>query len=123
MKRDLIERLRDIANPAEVCAQRSKAADRIEQLERENKELHELLQWIVDSWPKSDVHYFRADHEDAVAAARKALTQSQEPPKSLLRSASELPQGCRCPPDKCMAPRIMGRQMPCRRTSNKEPAK
>lgn len=29
------------------------------------------------------------------------------------------PEGCHCPPEKCMAPVIMGRQMPCLRAENK----
>lgn len=37
------------------------------------------------------------------------------PAKSLLHKPRDpLPEGCYCEPGKCMAPVIMGRQMPCR---------
>jgi hypothetical protein len=46
-------------------------------------------------------------------AARNVLQRAAD--NSLLRSVNEpLPDGCGCQPGKCMAPKIMGRQMPCR---------
>ncbi len=38
-----------------------------------------------------------------------------EPLRSMLRPVNEpLPPGCYCQPGRCMAPVVMGRQMPCR---------
>ncbi len=50
-----------------------------------------------------------------LARERHARQQEQfERHKSLLRSPGERPgPGCHCQPGKCMAPKIMGRQMPC----------
>lgn len=31
------------------------------------------------------------------------------------------PEGCHCPPDRCMAPTIMGKQMPCLRREVPQP--
>jgi hypothetical protein len=61
----------------------------------------------------------RTAAQDAAAARiaelEKALRPSTAVGASLLRSVNEpLPPGCYCKPGQCMAPKIMGRQMPCR---------
>jgi hypothetical protein len=55
-----------------------------------------------------------------------ALFDHEPVSTSLLRpaisTANPLPPGCYCPPGECQAPRIMGRQAPCRRDANPLPA-
>jgi hypothetical protein len=51
-------------------------------------------------------------HPDNRAAATSAVGQSLLRPA--ISAANPLPPGCHCKPGQCMAPRIMGRQMPCR---------
>lgn len=59
------------------------------------------------------VAQFKQNWQDNIVPALDAKR------KSLLRpaisTADQLPPGCYCPPDKCQAPAIMGRQTPCRR--------
>jgi hypothetical protein len=56
---------------------------------------------------------------DALRAEAEKLPQSHVG-ASLLHPPGELPPGCYCPPDKCYAPVIMGRQTPCRRAAQEE---
>lgn len=53
--------------------------------------------------------------ETVLTALQSRVDAEKDGTKSLLRKPSEpLPEGCYCEPGKCMAPKIMGVQMPCR---------
>lgn len=45
----------------------------------------------------------------------------RRPVKSITEVSAEIPGGCYCPPDRCSAPVIMGRQTPCLRRAASAP--
>lgn len=45
---------------------------------------------------------------------RSATLDAQSLLRPAISAANPLPPGCHCKPGQCMAPRIMGRQTPCR---------
>jgi hypothetical protein len=55
-------------------------------------------------------------HPGAEQVFNDLQAQRKATPRSLLEPVGSVPPpGCHCPPDRCGAPIVMGRQMPCRR--------
>jgi hypothetical protein len=55
---------------------------------------------------------------DAQPVARSAPSLLREPVKSIAEVSAQIPGGCYCPPGKCFAPVIMGKQTPCLRRND-----
>jgi hypothetical protein len=66
---------------------------------------------IFGKW-QATIDAAKADRPAAVGAADQSLL------RPAISATNPLPPGCYCPPGTCQAPRIMGRQTPCRRMSN-----
>lgn len=64
----------------------------------------------------------RASVAEKAARALLAAPQSllRKPVKNISEISAATPGGCNCPPDRCSAPVVMGRQTPCLRRATGE---
>jgi hypothetical protein len=85
----------------------------LEQKDREIARLIALLKkacYSLTNYTTEPVAHFR----ETVAGVRSELERYVEGGPLLRKPNSPLPDGCYCKPGRCMAPKVMGMQQPCR---------
>ncbi len=85
-----------------------------ERYRQEAETLAEVLRSRGRNNSKHDINR-AANLLDLLAALSPEAPAREGVSSSLLHKAGDRPKDCHCPPDRCGAPRIMGRQMPCLR--------